>query len=104
LIKDLNQPVNEAIESYIGYVSGDETLIPGIEREVSSGDGNEKYDQMYIDHMMVQRDKMMAERIMEIAENHQGKVFFVAIGSAHYFNEGNVLELLEDEGFEIERK
>lgn len=102
-IDNMDKQINEGIKSFAGYRLGDESMLTDIKRTVDSNSENQKYEQMYIDNMMVKRDQMMADRIAEISNEYSGKNFFVAVGTAHFFNEGNVLELLKDKGFEIER-
>ncbi len=101
---NLDEQINQSVKALAGYRLGDESMLTSINRTVDTDDESQKYEQMYIDNIMVKRDRIMADRIAELSNEHSGKTFFVAIGTAHFFNEGNVLELLEDEGFEIERK
>ena len=52
------------------------------------------------DRVFVSRNKAWVRELIELSRNMPGN-YFMLIGSGHYFGSGNVLQLLEDEGFQV---
>ena len=52
------------------------------------------------DRVFVSRNKAWVRELIELSRNMPGN-YFMLIGSGHYFGPGNVLQLLEDEGFQV---
>lgn len=50
---------------------------------------------------MRQRNRRMVERLVRFAQQYQ--VLLATVGSAHFFDTGNLLELLQQQGFKIRR-
>ena len=55
----------------------------------------------YIDKMLTQRDKGMAEKIDAYLKAEGSSTYFIVVGSAHYISEYSVIDILEDMGYEI---
>lgn len=55
----------------------------------------------YIDKMITQRDKGMAEKIDGFLKAEGSTTCFIVLGSAHYMSEYSVIDILEDMGYEI---
>ena len=55
----------------------------------------------YIDKMLTQRDKGMAEKIDAYLKAEGSSTYFIVVGSAHYISEYSVIDILEGMGYEI---
>lgn len=55
----------------------------------------------YIDKMLTQRDKGMADKIDGYLKAEGSSTYFIVVGSAHYISEYSVINILEDMGYEI---
>jgi len=53
--------------------------------------------------LFTDRNQRMAERIHQKLQDHPGSTFFFAVGAAHFWGEGSILELLRQKGHKIER-
>jgi uncharacterized protein YbaP (TraB family) len=54
------------------------------------------------DDLSQRRNKKMVENIHKMIEKEPHKKFFIALGIAHYFGDGNVLELFRKKGYTVE--
>lgn len=63
-------------------------------------DNAEDYAPVY-DAMFTNRNIKMAEKIAVMAE--QGGTYFIIVGAGHYVGKNNVLQLLQEKGFSIEK-
>ena len=55
------------------------------------------------DHIIFKRNKIMAERIMDLTENHRDNSFFFAFGVGHFIGEHSVIDMLQEKGRSIVR-
>lgn len=55
----------------------------------------------YIDKLLTQRDKGMAEKIDKLLSSEGSTTYFIVVGSAHYMSDYSVIDILEDMGYEI---
>ncbi|GAA0460134.1 TraB/GumN family protein [Alkalibacillus silvisoli] len=95
---------DEEIEkSVTAFRAGEEALI-NHERKISEESENPNIEETYLNEMLFNRDERMAERVDEVVQNHDADTLFVAAGALHFFGEGNIIELLEEKGYEIERR
>lgn len=91
-------PLEELVDV---YEAGDlERLGALIQEQVDLEDpvGAKLYRALFTD-----RNQRMAERIHRKLQDHPDSTFFFAIGAAHFWGEGSVLELLRQKGHKIER-
>ncbi|MFT7823300.1 MAG: TraB/GumN family protein [Sulfurimonas sp.] len=86
------------------YVKGDEKALMDYIMEVMFT--VEKYrqlEQRLMQLLLYDRNIRMAERIMQKVTENPQKVYLFAFGAMHFLDKGSVIELLEKEGFRIER-
>ena len=50
-----------------------------------------------------QRDKDMADKIIEILEGEEGKSYFVVVGAGHFVGDNSLFYHLEERGYKLER-
>ena len=62
----------------------------------------EEYDNFFIDEVL-ERNKKMTARMIEILTGTPDARYFFAFGVAHFFGDGSVNELLEENGFTVQR-
>jgi uncharacterized protein YbaP (TraB family) len=55
----------------------------------------------FVDKLITQRDKRMAEYIETLLTMEGSTTYFVIVGSSHYISEYSVLDILEEKGYEI---
>ena len=55
------------------------------------------------DIMLVERNKVMARRVIELLRSNPGSSLFFAFGVDHFTGEDSVIELMREAGFEVER-
>jgi uncharacterized protein YbaP (TraB family) len=55
----------------------------------------------FIDKLITQRDKRMADYIDNLLKAEGGATYFIIVGSAHYISDYSVLDILKDKGYEI---
>ena len=53
--------------------------------------------------MLLDRNRMVTDRIIEEMNMNKDQKFFFAFGVAHFFGDGSVIELLKEKGFTVER-
>ncbi|WP_017186676.1 TraB/GumN family protein [Alkalibacillus haloalkaliphilus] len=97
----------ESIEnSVVAWRTGEESLRGEelLTRESLEDSDHPELEEQYFEEMLFNRDEQMAERVDEIVHNHDADTIMVAPGFAHFFGPGNILELLEEKGYDIERK
>ncbi|GEN46210.1 TraB/GumN family protein [Alkalibacillus haloalkaliphilus] len=103
----LNKPYSEAethVETEItAWRAGEESLVD-TSREVSKDAESPGIEEIHIEEMFFNRDIQMAEKIDEVVHNHEEDTIMVAAGYLHFFGPDNILELLEEKGYEIERR
>ncbi len=94
---DESNPINQ---TYNAYLTGDlETLEELI---LTDYDENNPLDQKIMSRLITNRNINMSNRIVDIIENNPSKSFFFAVGAGHYYGEGGLISLLEEEGLTIE--
>ena len=62
----------------------------------------EEYNNFFIDEVL-ERNKKMTARMIEILTGTPDARYFFAFGVAHFFGDGSVNELLEENGFTVQR-
>lgn len=84
------------------YLAGDVDGIARLMKEVSGvkdAEGAQKFMRRLIDD----RNVLMAERLIQRVEAEPDKVWFFAVGTAHYPGEGGILDRLQKNGWKIRR-
>ncbi|NLZ46827.1 MAG: TraB/GumN family protein [Clostridiales bacterium] len=96
---DIDELVVQINELYEVWASGDtEKLL-----EANSADEDQLTDaekaafKEYNDTMLTNRNKGMADKVIELIENDDKDIFYI-VGAAHYPGEGGIIELLEAQG------
>lgn len=98
------EDIEEYLESVItAWRTGEESLT-NTDRKVSEDAESKEIEETYIEEILFNRDILMAKKIDEVVHNHEADTIMVAAGFAHFFGPGNILELLEEKGYEIERR
>ncbi|WP_027963929.1 TraB/GumN family protein [Halalkalibacillus halophilus] len=107
LEQNLSRSVDEQIEDLSDMLkawrAGEEDFI-GVSREVEEDAENPEIEEDYVNRLLFERDQGMADSIEDTIENHDASKILIAAGTAHFFGEDNVLELLEERGYDFERK
>ncbi|MHB8132518.1 MAG: TraB/GumN family protein, partial [Mobilitalea sp.] len=57
----------------------------------------------FIDKLMTQRDKGMADNIESLLKSEGSNTYFVVVGAAHYIGDKSVISILEKKGYVITR-
>lgn len=73
-----------------------DTLAPPIEHDEALHDRIEQL-------LLVERNVRMADRMAKLLREHPDRSQFFAIGTAHYFGDQNLVDLLTERGFEVVR-
>ena len=60
---------------------------------------NPQKSSMY-DKVFVKRNKAWVQKLIELSETRQG-VYFMLVGSGHYFGPNNLIDLLKKEGYQV---
>nr|WP_243864168.1 TraB/GumN family protein [Alkalibacillus almallahensis] len=89
--------------SVTAFRAGEEELLD-YERVVPEDVDNPEHEETYLNELLFKRDEKMADRIDEIVTERDGETIMVAVGLMHFFGEDNIRSLLEDKGYEIERR
>ncbi|MDQ0159730.1 TraB/GumN family protein [Alkalibacillus salilacus] len=89
--------------SVTAFRAGEEELLD-YERVVPKDVDNPEHEETYLNELLFKRDEKMADRIDEIVTERDNETIMVAVGSMHFFGEDNIRSLLEDKGYEIERR
>ena len=58
-------------------------------------------DEFVRNHMIYERNKRMASRVVNMLVQHPRTSFFFALGAAHFIGENTVLDYVESAGFTV---
>lgn len=86
------------------YLGGDEKAL--MQYLTSMMFQEERYralEEKFMRSVLYDRNERMAERIMEKVKANPQKVYLFAFGAMHFLDKGSVIELLQKEGFKVER-
>ncbi|MFT7878960.1 MAG: TraB/GumN family protein [Sulfurimonas sp.] len=86
------------------YLNGDEKAL--MEYLTSMMFQEEKYhalEERFLQLILYERNRRMAQRIIEKVSQNPPKVYIFAFGTMHFLDRGSVIELLKKEGFEVLR-
>jgi len=86
------------------HTSSSNSREPGHARSRSRADAAmaEQLDEYFKRHMIVERNKRMAARVIDLLLNNRGKSYFFAFGAAHFLgNNGTILDIVRSAGFKI---
>lgn len=105
----MEEMVEQLEELYQSYLTGDEERMLELfneEEDDLGGDGLpiefEEKDDLYEDYMLYLRNREMTASILEYLET-PGRDVFVAAGLAHFLDEGSIVPLLEEAGYQVVR-
>lgn len=86
------------------YVKGDgKALMDYIKEMMFTVEKYRQLEQRLMQLLLYDRNARMAERIIQKVTENPQKVYLFAFGAMHFLDKGSVIELLEKEGFRIER-
>ncbi|MGC9350987.1 MAG: TraB/GumN family protein [Sulfurovum sp.] len=86
------------------YLNGDEKkLMKYLTSMIFQEEKYRALEARFLQLILYERNRRMAERIIEKVRENPRKVYFFAFGTMHFLNSGSVIELLEKEGFYVER-
>ena len=96
------------------YFNQDAVLFPSLSRATEAAQSesaklsNERdrqiaddIDSYFKEHMIVQRNTRMAERVINLLVNQPKASFFFAFGAEHFVGENTVLDIVRSAGFKI---
>lgn len=86
------------------YLEGDEKVL--MTYLTSMMFQEEKYrtlEEHFLQLILYDRNRRMAERIMQKVSEDPQKVYLFAFGTMHFLDQGSVIELLQKEGYKVER-
>ena len=81
------------------YAAGD--LDGLMEHLVAYMQNDDLYDDL-LSRLIHQRNVQMAESITTLVSQNPGDHFFFAVGAGHFWGDGSIIELLEEQGYTIE--
>lgn len=95
-------------ESYVEkmlqwYIAGAQTDIIQLMQELSPKNKSIELEEKFIDLLLTQRNKLMAERLANKIKKEPNKQFFVAVGAGHLSSEKNIPYFLEKLGINSQR-
>ncbi len=107
----------EMLQTTIDYLEEAETSVTSqLVDAYYSGDGKKLMDlmwsymdpsvganQKFVEKGLVERNHRMAERIDKLLKEHDGQSHFIAVGTAHYFEDHGILALMKERGYKIKR-
>jgi uncharacterized protein YbaP (TraB family) len=85
------------------YLQGGQTHITDLMSEIAPENSDKALEAKLLDMLLTQRNKIMAERIVEKLKTNPEKQFFIAIGAGHLSDEKNVPYFLEKLGIKSTR-
>ena len=86
------------------YANGDEKAL--IKYLTSMMFQDEKYRALeirFMELLLYERNKRMAQRIIEKVTGNPHKIYLFAFGAMHFLDKGSVIELLESKGYRVKR-
>jgi uncharacterized protein YbaP (TraB family) len=92
---------NPVEEYYDAYLSGSEDQI--LQMVYEGLDENDPLTEKIISNILIERNHKIKDRIVEKINENADKSYFFAVGVGHFVGEENIIELLEKEGFTVER-
>lgn len=95
------QPVNEILLKW--YLEGNASTFKQVMEEISAPDADKALQDKFIDVLLTQRNKLMAERIVKKLKANPDQSYFFAVGAAHLADEKSVQYFLRELGYESMR-
>ena len=86
------------------YLGGDEKAL--MQYLTSMMFQEERYralEERFMQLLLYERNKRMAQRIIQKITDNPDKIYLFAFGAMHFLDKGSVIELLQKEGFKVER-
>lgn len=93
-VTEENKGLEEVLKMLEYWKSGDESLKELVTVSQESSDG-------FMDILLGDRDKKMAEKIDKLVNESTDKTYFIVVGAAHYLGDNTILDILKDKGYEI---
>jgi len=79
------------------WVDGDLEAFKEFVGDMDQGTSGEVYDRL-----LGERDKNMAKKLAELLEREGEHTFFIVVGAAHYVTDGMVVDLLKEQGYDVQ--
>ena len=57
----------------------------------------------FLDNFIIKRNKVMASRVIRLLRTSPGKSLFFAFGVRHFVGEENIIDIVREAGFQVER-
>lgn len=83
------------------FVAGNEEKVWGTMYEYI--DKDDPIDQKFMRLAITERNLRMAERIAQRLKDNKEKIYFFAVGTAHFHRNDGILALLKEKGYDAER-
>jgi len=83
------------------YLQGDLKLIQDL--MLTDYDENDSFDLKMKNSLIINRNYNMSERISQLINDNPDEQFFFTIGAGHFYGDEGIINLLEKEGFNVER-
>ena len=61
----------------------------------------EQLDEYFKQHMIVERNKRMAARVIDLLVNDPANSYFFAFGAAHFLGQDTILDIVQSAGFTV---
>jgi uncharacterized protein YbaP (TraB family) len=85
----------------VAYIAGDGERLWKMMYEYMDPDN--AVDQKFMRIAITERNQHMAERIAQRLKDNEDKIYFFAVGAAHYDREDGILALLDEMGYKAKR-
>lgn len=97
VIKEGNEAIYDEAISY--WMDGDSQAFANwVKDTYFSNDNLPEFQRL----LLTERNEEMAESIIGFLEGDEESTYFVIAGAAHFFGPENIIQLLQDKGFEVE--
>jgi uncharacterized protein YbaP (TraB family) len=91
----------ESVEDLVdAWKSGDEEELVSILRK--DDDGSEEYD-VFMESFLYKRNENMATKIKGYLTDKKKETYFIVVGAAHYVGEKGIIQILENQGYQVEK-
>ena len=92
--------LKKSFDEYIEYwMNGDKEKI--IAYEIGALDEDVDLNNEYLDKIVKKRNVLVADVVESLLKNNDGKTYFIVYGAAHFLLEDNIINLLEQRGYDV---
>ncbi len=101
-VQDVESTQEELEKMIAGWKAGERENLEEIRVESIEEAETESLEE-YHRAMYDERDVQMAAEIETLLENGEDKTYFITVGSLHLVGDNSIVELLKEEGFQVEK-